>query len=141
MPTRKTKMTCKFVSKMQDFDWDLPAEDFASAEPIALLIGGQNNDLRYLDEVEIVSPDLNCQKRFLGNFPQRIIGASAGFINGETIVCGGAIESYESCEIHKEGNNVCDRNAECATTKGGALWCTGPKTARCYTYEPIFQKV
>ena len=62
MPTRKTKMTCKFVSKMQDFDWDLPAEDFACAEPIALLIGGQDNDLRYLDEVEIVSPDLNCQK-------------------------------------------------------------------------------
>ena len=67
----------------------------------------------------------------------KVIGASAAFLFGQNIVCGGAIENYTECQIHAEGSNICDRNIDCVTTKGGAKWCTGPKTKYCYSYQLV----
>ena len=137
IPIGKTKMTCEFDSKLDDFEWNLDEDQFKCVEPIGLVIGGQDDSLRYSNEVEIIALGFTCQSQFLNPFPLNLIGASAGFSDGESIICGGAIEAYRECSDHKEGNVFCDYNTECVKTLGGAQWCTGPKTDLCYTYEPI----
>ena len=56
------------------------------------------------------------------------------------LVCGGAFQDYVKCKANSEFSQVCDRNAECVETLGGTLWCTGPKTKECYTYDPLLKK-
>ena len=71
-----------------------------------------------------------------------VIGASGAFINGQTIVCGGATEKYLHCNtINGEGNLKCDRNVDCVTSLGGSKWCSGPKIDECYSYDSVFTQV
>jgi len=63
----------------------------------------------------------------------------SGFAFGTTFLCGGARTKYAGCTVRNSGN-CCDRNAECVTTLGGTLWCTGPKLDACYTYDRYFTK-
>ena len=58
-------------------------------------------------------------------------------VNIPNLVCGGATENYVECSKEsKEKSNICDRNIDCVSTPGGTKWCTGPKIADCYTYDP-----
>jgi hypothetical protein len=54
-------------------------------------------------------------------------------------VCGGARTTYDSC-IRSNTAQYCQRNAQCVTSAGGSLWCTGPKTGACYTYDRYLKK-
>ena len=119
---------------MKDFDWDISPEEFICVEPVGLIIGGIARNYSYLDEVEILAPGMDCtipeESKFdamtgkkvstgIANYPAKVIGASAGFFQGQNIVCGGAIENYTECEVFDaEGSNICDRNIDCVTTKG-----------------------
>ncbi len=141
MPMGKTFMSCIFDEKLNDFDWSLPESEFACVKPIGFVIGGQGEDLRYLNEVEIFAPGFSCSNEAMAPFPLSVKWPSAGFTNGYSIVCGGAIEDYVDCSKGKEGMMQCDRNVDCVTTKGGSQWCTGPKVDHCYTYDPVFTKV
>ena len=109
-------------------------EEFICVEPVGLIIGGIARNYSYLDEVEILAPGMDCtipeESKFdamtgkkvptgIANYPAKVIGASAGFFQGQNIVCGGAIENYTECEVFDaEGSNICDRNIDCVTTKG-----------------------
>jgi hypothetical protein len=46
---------------------------------------------------------------------------------------------YRECAA-KNSANYCLRNAECVTTAGGALWCTGPKISSCLVYDRYLTK-
>jgi Kelch motif/Galactose oxidase, central domain len=94
---------------------------------------------RYLDSTEVFCPNDACTDASFASFPHGIIGPVSGFLLGTTLVCGGARTTYAGCSV-KNGNTFCDRNAECVKTAGGSLWCTGPKTDACYTYDRYFAK-
>ncbi len=102
----------------------------------------KNESCSYQDEVEVLAPGFNCDAQDpIPSYPTPIVGASAGFVLGQAIVCGGANEEYVDCRKHTEGSYKCDRNIECVKTKGDTEWCTGPKIADCYSYEPDVKKV
>lgn len=90
--------------------------------------------------MEIFAPGLNCLSKHLSPYPMQVVGAVGGFTRGLDIVCGGGVMEYVDCVKHVEGSNDCDRDIECVTTAGAARWCTGPKTNKCYTYDPYFTK-
>lgn len=136
IPLGKTVMTCTFDKSIQDYDWTIDTDQFLCIEPIGLLIGGQAQDHSYLDQVEIFAPGFDCKHQPpLVPYPHKIIGASAGFIEGQNIVCGGAVYEYYSCKLHSEGSNICDKNVDCVESRGGSQWCTGPKIKACYSYD------
>ena len=84
------------------------------------------------------APGFDCANQpAISAYPHQIIGASAGFILGQNIVCGGAIFDYKSCHKHSEGSKFCNRNTDCVTTLGGSQWCTGPKTKECFSYDLV----
>lgn len=141
IPVGKTSTTCYYDSTVNDFDWDLEATEFVCVEPIAFLIGGIDETYRYLNDVEILAPGFSCPFKDIKPYPIKVVGASAGFLNGQSIVCGGGREAYVDCRQHPEKSVNCDRNIECAQTTGGAQWCTGPKTNICYSYDPVLTKV
>ena len=101
---------------MKDFDWDMSPEEFICVEPVGFVIGGIAKDYSYLSEVEILAPGLDCtippESKFdpmtgkeltydITDYPHEIIGASAGHMLGQNIVCGGAIVDYADCDIHE----------------------------------------
>lgn len=133
-------MTCMFDEKLQDFIWSIEEHLFQCVEPIALVVGGQSKDLRYLDNVEIVAPGYACDEEQITPYPLKVYGAAAGFVDGQTIVCGGGFEGYVDCSIHEERSTFCEKNIECIKTKGGTLWCTGPRTNLCYSYDALVTK-
>lgn len=142
IPQAKTSMTCVYDADKADFDWNLRPDDFSCVKPVALLIGGQDESLRYLSEVEMLAPDLTCGDKIASQLPEPLMGAMGAFVNGLTILCGGATEGYLHCHpVAGEGNFQCDRNVDCVKTTGGTQWCTGPKSNRCYTYEPLLTQV
>ena len=50
------------------------------------MIGGQDQSLRYLDDVELLAPGFDCsEQEEMKPFPIRIKWAAAAFINGQTI--------------------------------------------------------
>lgn len=49
------------------------------------VIGGQDESLRYLNDVEVLAPGFDCSEKELNPFPIRLKWASAAFINGQTI--------------------------------------------------------
>ena len=61
-------------------------------------------------------------------------------VNGSNSVCGGATEDYVECTRNSEKSQTCDRNTDCIKTPGGSNWCTGPKTANCYTYDSVLTR-
>ena len=80
------------------------------------------------------------EKKELNPFPLHLKWAAAAFINGQTLICGGATDDYVDCDQIAEKSEICQRNIECVQTPGGSKWCTGPKTANCYTYDPILTR-
>ena len=52
-----------------------------------------------------------------------MLGDFAG--QGSTLVCGGAVSTYEDCKIHPGDKKICTKNVECVGTPGSARWCTG----------------
>ena len=52
-----------------------------------------------------------------------MVGDFAG--QGSTLVCGGAVSTYEDCKIHTGDKKICSKNVECVNTPGKARWCTG----------------
>ncbi len=135
-------MTCIYDLNLLDHIWDIKAEEFVCVEPVGFVIGGIGDDKLYTDEVEILSPGFNCNSQPpIAPYPYKIIGVCAGFILGNAIACGGARFGYTDCRKHLEGSNKCATNTRCIETKGGALWCTGPKIDECYTYDPYVTKV
>lgn len=40
---------------------------------------------------------------------------------------------YSDC-VTQNTANTCQRNAECITTSGASLWCTGPKIGSCFLF-------
>lgn len=141
IPLGKTVMTCQKNEEIQDFQWNLDDSEFACVRPIGLLIGGQTDTYRYSDQVEIFAPGFECSTHTLGPFPLPIYGASSAFINGHTIVCGGATEAYMDCKKDSDNLQKCQRNVECVQTPGGTQWCTGPKIKDCYSFDPILTQV
>lgn len=133
-------MTCVQDTRTLEFDWNLDEAEFKCVLPIGFVIGGIGKDYTYLDEVEVLAPGFKCSKLSkMAPYPHKIIGASAGFVLGQSVVCGGAIFAYVECSQHIEGSQHCNRNYECVKTLGGSEWCTGPKTDKCYTYDLFAQ--
>ena len=140
IPLGQTLITCLWDKSMEDFLWDIDSSLFICVEPIGLIIGGIAQDYTYLNEIEVLAPNLQCNGQKLTDYPMKVIGASAGFILGQNLVCGGAIYDYTECELHAERSQICDRNVDCIQTYQGAEWCTGPKTNKCFTYNPILKE-
>ena len=84
--------------------------------------------------MEVFCPDDACSNAQFASLPFGLIGSVSAFSNGVTFICGGAQTVYAGCTAKVTGN-FCSRNAECITTAGGALWCTGPKQASCFVYD------
>ena len=141
IPLGETLVTCLWDISEEDFSWDIEASLFICVEPIGLVIGGIAKDYTYLNEVETLAPDMSCNGQILPDYPLKVIGASAGFILGQNLVCGGARYDYTDCSLHSEGSDICDRNVDCIKTYKGPEWCTGPKTNKCFTYEPVLKVV
>ena len=95
--------------------------------------------LRYLDNVEVFCPNDTCNGLPFQKFPYGVIGSVSAFILGHAVVCGGARTVYDGC-IAVNQAQYCSGNAQCITSTGGSLWCTGPKTNACYTYDRVLKK-
>ena len=103
-----------------------------------MLVGGIDEQNRYLDDVELYAPGLPCHQRKLPPYPLRVIGATGNMAGrGKVVICGGSQYTYSGCtgSIRRE----CERNVECVTTSGGAQWCFGPRTKYCYSYEYVLK--
>ena len=107
---------------------------------VGFVIGGIGTDFNYLNEIEVLAPEMTCNGQIMPDYPLKVIGSSAGFILGQNLVCGGATYDYAECDVHSEGSFICDRNVDCIQTHKGPEWCTGQKTNKCFSYDPI-QKV
>jgi hypothetical protein len=83
----------------------------------------------------VFCPGKKCNGATFAAYPFNVVGPVAGFVGGTALVCGGARSTYAGCEFRKPGANFCDRNADCVTTAGGSLWCTGPKIADCFHFD------
>ena len=116
IPLGQTLITCLWDKSMEDFLWDIDSSLFICVEPIGLIIGGIAQDYTYLNEIEVLAPNLQCNGQKLTDYPMKVIGASAGFILGQNLVCGGAIYDYTECELHAERSQICDRNVDCIQT-------------------------
>ena len=81
----------------------------------------------------------SCSKATFPSLPFGLIGSAGAFSNGVTFICGGARTAYTGCTANPAGNH-CARNAECVTTAGGSLWCTGPKISTCFTFDRYLTK-
>ena len=92
------------------------------------------HDFRYHDNIEVFCPNDNCNNAPFAPLPYGLTGASGAFSKGVAFVCGGARTFYKDCTAKVSGN-YCLRNAECVTTAGNALWCTGPKITTCHVYD------
>jgi hypothetical protein len=90
--------------------------------------------LRYIDNVEVFCPDDACSNAPFASLPFGLIGSVSAFSNAVAFICGGSKTIYADCNAKVSGN-LCSRNAECITTAGGTLWCTGPKQSSCYVYD------
>lgn len=133
-------MTCELDSETNQHDWNIAETEFACIEPIAFVIGGIAADYTYLNEVEVLAPGFDCSKQLpIVPYPHKIVGASAGYALGQSIVCGGGKFEYVECRRHAEGSRVCNTNIQCVKTTGGAEWCTGPKTSDCFSYNFIMK--
>jgi hypothetical protein len=140
IPVAKTIMTCELDSETNQHDWNIAETEFACIEPIAFVIGGIAADYTYLNEVEVLAPGFDCSKQLpIVPYPHKIVGASAGYALGQSIVCGGGKFEYVECRRHAEGSRVCNTNIQCVKTTGGAEWCTGPKTSDCFSYNFIMK--
>ena len=55
-------------------------------------------------------------------------------VNGMGLVCGGAMEAYDSCfNVPGDiGAKDCKSNLERTATKGNTVWATGIKSKACY---------
>jgi hypothetical protein len=89
---------------------------------------------RYLDNVEVFCPNDTCSGVGFPQFPYGVVGSVSAFVLGTAVVCGGAQTTYDSCATQNTAQ-YCARNAECVTSAGGSIWCTGPKTGACYIYD------
>ena len=139
IPLGQTLITCLWDKSEEDFLWDIDSSLFICVEPIGLIIGGIAQDYTYLNEIEILAPSMTCNRQKLPDYPMRVMGASAGFILGQNLVCGGATYEYTDCDIHAERSQICDRNIDCIQTHQGPEWCTGPKTNKCFSYDPVLK--
>ena len=100
----------------------------------SMLVGGMDNKYSYLDDVELYAPGLPCHQNKLPKYPMKIVGATGNLAGtGRVVICGGAQHRYQGCI--GIGHRTCEANVECVTTKGGARWCFGPKTDKCYMYK------
>lgn len=132
-------MTCQATS--DDFDWDVSVSEFVCVSQVAFIIGGQDEDHRYLDHVEVWSPYHDCKSSEDSRYPIKVTGLSGTFWDGQLIACGGALEDYVQCRTHAEQSQICQRNVECVGSDTQSKWCTGPKVSACYTFDPIFTRV
>ena len=94
---------------------------------------------RYLDNVEVFCPNDACSKAPFAPLPFGLVGMASAFSKGVAFVCCGARGKYTAC-ITKNGANYCKRNAECVSTAGNSLWCTGPKISTCHIYDRYLSK-
>ena len=71
---------------LDEFEWSVEEAEFICVRPVGFVIGGQDQSLRYLDDVEVLAPGFDCsEQEKMKPFPIRIKWASAAFINGQTI--------------------------------------------------------
>jgi hypothetical protein len=87
-----------------------------------------------LDNIEVFCPNDNCSNISFIPYPFGVVGALSEFSNGVAFVCGGAVNMYTDCSMNSVGK-TCAKNADCITSEGGTLWCTGPKISDCYVYN------
>lgn len=141
IPYDQVSTTCLFSQKTEDFEWSIEDDRLRCVRAIAFIIGGIQSNYEYTNEVEIFSPGVDCLSQ-PPNYPHPIVGTSSGFSRGQNIVCGGGRMEYAECSKHYEGSWDCNTDLDCVVTKGGARWCTGPKTKKCYSliYDPVANK-
>ena len=87
-----------------------------------------------MDDVEVFCPNDACSAANFQHFPYGVVGSVSAFVLGTAVVCGGARTTYDGC-TNKNTAQYCARNAECLSSAGGSIWCTGPKTDACYIYD------
>ena len=136
IPRDLTFATCLFDDETNDYFWDVPDQRLQCAQSVGLVVGGMLENLQYTSEVEVFSPGIDCTS-LPPPYPLKVVGASSGFLQGQNVVCGGGHMDYDRCSKHLEGSRDCQVNLECVKTAGGARWCTGPKTDKCFslTYD------
>ena len=95
-----------------------------------MIVGGIDQNRRYLDDVELYAPGLPCHQGKLSPYPMKIVGPTGNMArSGKVVICGGAEAKYV------DKRRPSQHNVECVTLQGGSQWCFGPKTTDCYTYK------
>ena len=95
-----------------------------------MIVGGIDQNRRYLDDVELYAPGLPCHQGKLSPYPMKIAGPTGNMArSGKVVICGEAEAKY--VDKRKPGQH----NLKCVTLQGGSQWCFGPKTTDCYTYK------
>ena len=131
----------KNSGQLVGFAWDQVADNFKCVQSINIVLGGIDEDNRYLDDIEIVSPNMKCHHEKLPPYPKKVAGMVGTFAGqGSSLVCGGATEAYQDCSKLPGDKKVCSKNVECVITAGETRWCSGPKTTDCYTFNIVTDK-
>ena len=95
-----------------------------------MIVGGIDQNRRYLDDVELYAPGLPCHQGKLSPYPMKIVGSTGNMArSGKVVICGGAEAKYV------DKRKPSQHNLECVTLQGESQWCFGPKTTDCYTYK------
>ena len=137
IPLLFTQTTCIIDDDTGEYEWDVEEALFACVPPIGFVIGGIDNEYKYVDTVEVVAPGFTCSSTDIPVYPHKVVGTVSGYITGHNIVCGGALMEYTDCSLHPEKSQHCKTNIECVDTAGGTKWCTGPKIQECYSYDTV----
>ena len=117
------------------YHWSRDMTEFRCSRQVAIVVGGTTPLLEYVRTAEVFNPSLPlCSGRIMADYPEKVTGAVSGRVSGVGVICGGARELYVDCRA-TNGGNACEKNAEYATTKGGARWYSGPKSRNCYAFQ------
>ncbi len=87
--------------------------------------------------MNLYAPGHSCDGDPAGNdLLEPLFGSTAAFFSGQAVICGGAVERYEECEVDDHLNaQLCNRNTDCVQTATGGQWCTGPKVDQCLVFD------
>ena len=67
IPLGRSFMTCIENPDIDDFEWSIAEAEFVCVRPVGFVIGGQDDSLRYLNDVEVLAPGFNCRMHFNNN--------------------------------------------------------------------------
>ena len=105
LPDKARVNVCGYNNATQEFEWSEAEEDFSCVPQVGLLVGGiGHGGGGYLSSVEAFAPSQGvCHGFEMAEYPLKIMGAVAEFVNGRGVVCGGATQAYVECSTGPNG--------------------------------------